>query len=57
MSRRTQRIVSKKCDLFELARLLIALNCDANIQRNQFSASPYSKKIHDVQRLFFFITN
>ena len=46
-----KRIVRKKCSTcLDLARLLIALNCDANIRRVYFASNPYYKKLYHVQR-------
>ena len=46
-----KRIVRKKCSTcFDLARLLIALNCDANIRCIGLTSNPYYKKLYHVQR-------
>jgi hypothetical protein len=45
-----KRIVRKKCSAcVDLARLLIALNCDANIRSIRLYANPYYKKLYHVQ--------
>lgn len=40
----------------ELARLLIALNSDANIRPIRLYANTYYKKLHHLQTPFSFIT-
>jgi|GEM_PF-5087939 hypothetical protein len=46
-----QRIVRKKCSTcVDLARLLIALNCNANIRSYHVPSNLYYKKLYHVQR-------
>ena len=50
MKENTEESLVRSVVPIELARLLIALNCDANIRSHWLRANPYYEKLYHVQR-------